>query len=503
MNLTSLPSVSSMYQPSMFNYERPKHFIQSQPKCQGDSDPASVTVPKHTSISSIIIQPQSSNEKKTPPVCSSSASVPPLSVSISSFKKSEAPGPPRSNISLNEYNLSDHSKEEPTAFQSVSPFNNGNADRNLSRSETFNLPKSAIRNVPKPVQQMSDRDIKGTKDALIQDLERKLKSKDDIRHNGNQRLSYEERMARRLLGPQNAASVFEDQSVENIQQMSDSIRNQNQPPKARSQTSTEGVTEHGSIQEKCFPPRFLQVPENLVVEEGRFCRINFKVTGLPNPDVTWYLNGRLVQADDLHKMIVSEKGVHSFIFEVVRACDGGLYECIASNRAGKASFTLQLDVLAQECKIPPYFIKKPAATRAYEGDNIQMECKICASPQPEILLKKNNEMLQYNTDRIRLLQDSNGAIYLFIYDVKKSDDGWYTISAVNEAGIATCHARLDVGTLHNKHVPTPKQLKVRPTFGMYSTLPGKRQNVQAAISPNTEYENSFPAYAGLLESDEL
>lgn len=43
---------------------------------------------------------------------------------------------------------------------------------------------------PKQVQKTSDREIQGTKDALIQDLERKLRCKDNLLHNGNQVRSY-------------------------------------------------------------------------------------------------------------------------------------------------------------------------------------------------------------------------------------------------------------------------------------------------------------------------
>lgn len=35
--------------------------------------------------------------------------------------------------------------------------------------------------------------------------------------------------------------------------------------------------EESAIQEKCYAPRFLQVPADLRMEEGRFCRIDFKV----------------------------------------------------------------------------------------------------------------------------------------------------------------------------------------------------------------------------------
>lgn len=42
------------------------------------------------------------------------------------------------------------------------------------------------------------------------------------------------------------------------------------------------VDEDSAIQEKCYAPRFLQVPADVSVEEGRFCRIDFKVS-----HVTW------------------------------------------------------------------------------------------------------------------------------------------------------------------------------------------------------------------------
>lgn len=49
-------------------------------------------------------------------------------------------------------------------------------------------------------------------------------------------------------------------------------------------------------------------------------------------------------------MIVSEKGFHSLIFEVVRTSDAGAYVCVAKNRAGEATFTVQLDVLGKPSK---------------------------------------------------------------------------------------------------------------------------------------------------------
>nr|XP_033783296.1 myotilin isoform X2 [Geotrypetes seraphini]XP_033783297.1 myotilin isoform X2 [Geotrypetes seraphini] len=504
MNITSLPSASAMYQPSMFNYERPKHFIQSQ--CSATLQPNGTGAAKCSSSplkqSSIVIHPQNSSAQKYSPSTSSMNS--PRSPPFNSAK--EFAPPCSSGISRGQVSLP-QSQSHAAFLSSVLPSHpeyNSNYQAPVTNIQS-NYPKSVYKKMPLLAQQTSDEEIQGTKDALIQDLERKLRLKDNILHNGNQRLTYEERMARRLLGPENAASVFgvqSDDPMQDSQKNSENSRLQVPTTQIRSRPSSREEREHGSIQEKCFPPRFVQVPEDLAIEEGRFCRIDFKVSGLPTPDVTWYLNGRLVRPDDYHKMIVSEKGFHSFIFEIVRVHDAGLYECVASNRAGQAKFRVQLDVLAQERRRPPVFIQKPQSQRAFEGESVRMECLVSAIPAPQILLKRNNEMLQSNTDRTSLLQDSTGKICLLIHNVNKKDAGWYTISAVNEAGVETCHARLDVATFANKQVPNTKPLKVRPTFSKYATLNGKGVNTRQAFIPDTEFQD-MDCYTGMYESEEL
>lgn len=48
--------------------------------------------------------------------------------------------------------------------------------------------------------------------------------------------------------------------------------------RGRHHSGMDGRANEGSaIQEKCYAPRFLQIPQDLTVEEGRFCRIDFKV----------------------------------------------------------------------------------------------------------------------------------------------------------------------------------------------------------------------------------
>ncbi|KAG7275276.1 hypothetical protein CRUP_035003 [Coryphaenoides rupestris] len=56
--------------------------------------------------------------------------------------------------------------------------------------------------------------VYGSKDAVIQDLERKLRFKEERLGNGQQRLTYEEKMARRLLGADSAATVLHTQDTQ-------------------------------------------------------------------------------------------------------------------------------------------------------------------------------------------------------------------------------------------------------------------------------------------------
>lgn len=57
--------------------------------------------------------------------------------------------------------------------------------------------------------------------------------------------------------------------------------------------------------------------------------------------------------------------------------------------------------LAKEHHTPPTFIFKPQSKKVFEGDTARLECQISAIPTPRIYWKRNNEMVQYNTDRIR------------------------------------------------------------------------------------------------------
>ncbi|CAL1612489.1 unnamed protein product [Knipowitschia caucasica] len=74
--------------------------------------------------------------------------------------------------------------------------------------------------------------------------------------------------------------------------------------------------------------------------------------------------------------------------------------------------------------------------------------------------------------------------------VVKADAGWYTLSAINEAGMSTCHARLDVSA--------------RSTPTMKTAPPGsKTLKLLSSLSHVSASDAGQSHTAPLYESEEL
>ncbi|XP_061083749.1 myopalladin isoform X2 [Conger conger] len=210
--------------------------------------------------------------------------------------------------------------------------------------------------------------------------------------------------------------------------------------RARAQEADEGEP----VQERFFRPHFLQAPGDMLAHEGRVCRLDCKVSGLPTPDLMWLLNGKPILPDFCHRMLVRENGVHSMLIDPLKKSDAGTYTCIATNKAGQSSFCLELSILARELKRAPMFVEKLQNTGIAEGSPVRLECRVVGMPPPVIYWKKDNDSIPIMRERLSMHQDATGYVCLLIQPSKKDDAGWYTVSAKNEAGIVSCTARLDI-----------------------------------------------------------
>uniref|UniRef100_A0A8C2CCR9 Palladin n=1 Tax=Cyprinus carpio TaxID=7962 RepID=A0A8C2CCR9_CYPCA len=663
---------SSTMQTSTFNYARPKQFIAAQsPTTRGGS--IGYSTQSSTSSSSSPLSPTTSHKPFSRVTLPPFQQQPLLSKGSSAESPSSPSFPPPPPPFLSSSTLSSPAglpqdfppppppppppvTSSPTRSDTSSPFTStpqSPAGFLVSvLPATSPLPVNALglpkgngtvalprKTTPRTQRIISDTEIQGSKDAVIQDLERKLRFKEERLSNGQQRLTYEEKMARRLLGADNAATVFNTQQVEEepvtqeykvssfeqrliseiefrlerspVEESDDDIQHDEDTPgevapffdqklkhykvfegmpvtfsckvigdpkpkvywfkdgkqiskrsehyrisrdpdgtcslhtaaasldddgnytimagnpagrvsctgrmmvqavnqRGRSQRSTPGHIrrprsrsrdsgdENENIQERHFRPHFLQAPGDLIVQEGKLCRMDCKVSGLPTPDLIWQLNGHTIRPDSSHKMLVRENGVHSLVIEPVTSRDAGVYTCIASNRAGQNSFNLELIVAAKEMHKAPCFIEKLQNTSVAEGHPVRLECRVSGVPFPQIFWKKENESFTHNTDRISIHQDNFGYLCMIIQPALKEDAGWYTVSAKNEAGIISSTARLDVHAQWQQ-THTPKLKKVRPSSSRYAALTERGLDVKAAFFPD-----SSPLPPGtLVESDDL
>ncbi|XP_054654851.1 myopalladin isoform X2 [Dunckerocampus dactyliophorus] len=257
-------------------------------------------------------------------------------------------------------------------------------------------------------------------------------------------------------------------------------------------------------QERFFRPHFLQAPGDMLAHEGRVCRLDCKVSGLPNPELMWLVNGRPIYPDLYHKMLVRETGIHSLVIDPLTQNDAGTYTCIASNKAGQSSFSLELKVVEKEMKHPPQFVEKLQNMGIPEGTPVRLECRVMGMPHPVIFWKKDNDTIPRTKSRMSMQQDATGYVCLLIQPTTKEDAGWYTVSAKNEAGIASCTCRLDIYAQWHQSVPAPMK-KTPRTGSRYAALTGQGLDIKSAF-PTSETSpflfSSSPSEA-TLESDEL
>uniref|UniRef100_A0A8C5PWT2 Myopalladin n=1 Tax=Leptobrachium leishanense TaxID=445787 RepID=A0A8C5PWT2_9ANUR len=260
--------------------------------------------------------------------------------------------------------------------------------------------------------------------------------------------------------------------------------------------------ENESVQERFYRPYFLQAPGDMVAHEGRLCRLDCKVSGLPSPDIMWLLNGRPVSPDATHKMLIRENGIHSLLIDPLSQADAGTYTCIATNKRGQNSFSLELSVMAKEIKKPPIFLEKLQNCGIPEGHPVRLESRVVGMPPPIFYWKKDNETIPAYKQRFSMHQDTTGYVCLLIQPARKEDAGWYTLSAKNEAGIVSCTARLDIYAQWHHQIPQPIK-KIRPTGTRYSTFSSTSTDFLSTSISSEAFQGFFSPPRDVVESDEL
>lgn len=214
-------------------------------------------------------------------------------------------------------------------------------------------------------------------------------------------------------------------------------------PEAFQQFETPGQQASAGGDEQYKKPYFVKVPKNANVREGAVLRLDCLAFGRPFPVLTWFFNGTELLQDANHKVLINEEGVNSLLIPTARFGDSGIYSCVARNKAGEASFNVEIKVVDKDAMIAPFFIEHLKNSQFIpEGQDAILSCTCSGTPIPTIVWQKDVQEL---TPDVEYRIDTNGGhSRLFIQCAVKEDDGWYTCTATNAAGTAMTRTKINV-----------------------------------------------------------
>ncbi|XP_054713925.1 hemicentin-1-like [Uloborus diversus] len=227
-------------------------------------------------------------------------------------------------------------------------------------------------------------------------------------------------------------------------------------------------------------------PQNLTAIVGDKIDINCNATGYPIPEIIW----TEPKENMIHQI---EKNIIHISF--VQESDAGTYICTAQNPAGFDVRVFNLSVYAPPVLITS-FSQDLEITR---GSDIALDCTTVASPLPETMWYKNNQVFLDSKEN-KLIKDNNQTMIL--KNVTILDAGQYTCIASNPVGEISKLFKLRVSVAPNFLRPYVRQHRILmnnslqldcSTDGLPEPMFVWRKNgllITHALFPGVEFMNS-------------
>jgi serine/threonine protein kinase len=195
-----------------------------------------------------------------------------------------------------------------------------------------------------------------------------------------------------------------------------------------------------------MPPSFTQTFTDLQQLPGRDAKFPCRVTGVPQPEVTWSKDGIPIKESD--KFHIKREGDLCCLY--ILNCepdDAAVYRATATNKEGEEICTASLEVVdqikAQKKIEPPTFLKRIGDTELFKGMTAKFTACASGYPEPEVEWYHNDHKL-FPSKRIKMETDRAGLLRLTISDLDEGDLGKYTCKITNEYGGDICHANLNL-----------------------------------------------------------
>ncbi|XP_023017381.2 obscurin isoform X4 [Leptinotarsa decemlineata] len=222
--------------------------------------------------------------------------------------------------------------------------------------------------------------------------------------------------------------------------------------------STQGKA---TVRKVFMAPSFTQRFTDLQQLPDRDAKFPCRVTGVPQPEVTWTKDGEPLRETD--KYHIKRDGDLCCLY--VLNCgpdDAGVYRATAVNQEGEDACTASLEVVkeikAPKKMEPPVFLKRIGDTELFKAMTAKFTACASGIPEPDVEWFHNDKKL-FPSTRIKMDKDTAGLLRLTISGVDEDDLGKYSCKISNEHGSDICHATLkfDEGIEHKPKRPITDQ----------------------------------------------
>lgn len=154
-------------------------------------------------------------------------------------------------------------------------------------------------------------------------------------------------------------------------------------------------------------------------------------------NVVWLKDNRALPVMPTHYQLTSAKNKHTVEITKVELSDGGVYQCEASNKGGRAECDMTLSVIGK-----PNFVKPLGPVAAVVGAPLQLECEVDEDTGVTVTWTRDGRRVHMSPDC--KLSFENKTVTLEILKTTLKDCGNYVCTVANEAGSDTCSTSVRV-----------------------------------------------------------
>ncbi|XP_047105588.1 obscurin isoform X3 [Schistocerca piceifrons] len=194
-------------------------------------------------------------------------------------------------------------------------------------------------------------------------------------------------------------------------------------------------------------PSFLIRLKDTELLENTYLRFMVKVQGTPNPEVTFYKDGKPIEKGSDHIQVVRDKaesGYYELVITDVHQNDAGKYSCTAKNKYGEVSSEATVTVTTEK-KI---FAGLETAGLLQPGE------------EPKFTWLRDGKPFDPEERFKVLFKDEEDSLALVFQHVKPEDAGLYTCVASTTSGKISCSAELTVQGSVNQLLKEPEAPKI-------------------------------------------